>query len=145
MNEQRAEVGIEINGELLKLRFTTNAIAEIEATLDDKEASIWDVFTQTSVTVRRQLLWAALRGGDAKRFAALTVADVGDMMDAADPLEIRIALEKSQLLFMGAKDADLKNVEATMRAEQAMKLSLMSIVDESTGTPGTVSASSASA
>jgi hypothetical protein len=142
-NKLRGEVNLVIDGQTRTLRLTNNALCEVEALFGDR--SIYEIIDDKRQTVRRALVWAALRGGEGEQASkGLTLEAVGELMDAADPFELRMAIEECSLIFLGTPEERRKNYLAAMRRDHQMQNELMSALAASTGKDGTSEASSSS-
>lgn len=101
-NQHKGEVRIEAAGQSLVLKFTTNAICEIEGIFDKPFTRIMSEVEK--ISVRRVLLWGAMLTGKPD----VTLADAGDIMDAIGPKEaMRVIMETFAAAYPSeAKEGD---------------------------------------
>lgn len=80
-NQQRGEVGIEVNGKPYTLRPSLNAICEMEALTGKSLADVGALANAGQVSAYRMLIWAALQ--ECHRAEIATLDDAGRFMQAA--------------------------------------------------------------
>jgi cell division protein ZapA (FtsZ GTPase activity inhibitor) len=110
MNSVRGEVAIDVAGKAYKLKFSTNALVEVENIFDRPMAVINQQLDRLGVL--RVMLWAALNCVDpiTKKpinEQSFSLDDVGNLMDAAGMHAIGPALTKAlNLAFPKPEEKD---------------------------------------
>jgi len=94
-NELQGEVDLRIGDKTYTLKFTRNAMADVESLFGGRPFN--EVLADRSVSVLRACLWAGLK----RHHSGIDLLAAGDLMDEADDAAVGAAIGKAvQLAFV---------------------------------------------
>lgn len=94
-NDTKGEVGLTIGDKVYTLKFSRNAMADVEGLFGGRAFN--ELLADKSVSVVRACLWAGLR----KHHPEVDLLAAGDLMDVADDTELGAAIGKAlQVAFV---------------------------------------------
>jgi hypothetical protein len=88
-NQERGEVELRIGEKTYTLKFTRNAMAEVEAVFGGRPFNL--LMGDGSISVIRALLWGGLR----KHHAGIDLLQAGDLMEQVDEDDLGAAIGKA--------------------------------------------------